>query len=182
MKKVCVHLASGFEEVEAISIVDVLRRADILVETISMTGNLSVTGAHNITLLADRLFEDTDYDQVEMIVLPGGMPGSLNLDKHEGLKAQIIKFHQQSKPLAAICAAPIVYGHLGILKNQQAVCYPGFEAHLTGAKLVDAPAVHSGNFITGKGPGTALLFALAIVEHFKGKDAAVQIKRGMCLE
>ncbi|HEY3369673.1 MAG TPA: DJ-1 family glyoxalase III [Prolixibacteraceae bacterium] len=169
-KKIAVHLAEGFEEIEAVSIIDVLRRADIDVLVVSMTGNLEVSGAHHLKVKADTLFEAVDYSELFMIVLPGGMPGAANLDAHMELKNQIKQFAQQNKPLAAICAAPMVLGNLGILTGKQAVCYPGFEKYLKGAEVLMAPVVESGNVITGRGIGTALEFALTIV----GKTVSVE--------
>lgn len=163
-KKIAVHLADGFEEIEAISIIDVLRRADLEVVSVSVTGKLEVNGAHQIKVLADKLFESVDYKDIYMIVLPGGMPGASNLNMHEGLKAQIVRFNDENKPLAAICAAPLVFGNLGLLNGKQAVCYPGFEKYLKGSEVLSIPVVESGNFITGRGPGVAIAFALKIVE------------------
>ena len=171
-QKIAVHLADGFEEIEAIAIIDVLRRADIEVVVASVTGKLEVTGAHQLKVLADKLFEDIDYNGVTMIVLPGGMPGAANLDAHEGLKAQIIKFSNENKPLAAICAAPLVYGNLGILKGKQAVCYQGFEKFLKGADILNIPVAESGNVITGRGPGAAIKFALKLVEKLVSAEKA----------
>lgn len=171
-KKIAVHLANGFEEIEAISIIDVLRRADIDVEVTSVTGKLEVTGAHQLKVLADKLFEEVNYNDVSMIVLPGGMPGAANLDAHEGLRAQIVKFNNENKPLAAICAAPLVYGNLGILKGKQAVCYPGFEKYLKGAEVLNSPVAESENVITGRGPGAAIQFALKLVEKLVSVEKA----------
>ena len=171
-KKIAVHLADGFEEIEAISIIDVLRRAGLNVITVSVTGKLEVNGAHQIKVLADRLFESIDYSDVYMIVLPGGMPGASNLNAHEGLKQQIKTFVAENKQLAAICAAPLVLGNLGILDGKQAVCYPGFESHLKGANILQVPVVDSGNVITGRGPGAAIQFALKIVEKLVSTEKA----------
>lgn len=171
-KKIAVHMADGFEEIEAISIIDVLRRADLDVIVISVTGKLEVTGAHHLKILADKLFEQVNYDEVMMIVLPGGMPGASNLDAHEGLKAQIVKFNNENKPLAAICAAPLVYGNLGIMEGKQAVCYPGFENYLKGAQMLNTPVAESGNVITGRGPGAAIQFALKLVEKLVSAEKA----------
>jgi 4-methyl-5(b-hydroxyethyl)-thiazole monophosphate biosynthesis len=171
-KKIAVHLADGFEEIEAISIIDVLRRADLDVVTISVTGKLEVNGAHQIKVVADELFENVDYNRIYMIVLPGGMPGASNLNAHEGLKSQIVKFNDSNKPLAAICAAPLVYGNLGILKDKQAVCYPGFEKYLKGAEVLSIPVVESGNIITGRGPGVAIQFSLKLVEKLVSAEKA----------
>ncbi|HYQ57992.1 MAG TPA: DJ-1 family glyoxalase III, partial [Draconibacterium sp.] len=123
MKKIAVHLADGFEEIEAISIIDVLRRAGFEVTVVSINKKMEVTGSHEITVKADALFEDLDYDNIDVIVLPGGMPGSANLKAHSGLREQILNFNDMKKPLAAICAAPMVFGNLGLLKEKQATCY-----------------------------------------------------------
>lgn len=171
-KKIAVHMAEGFEEIEAISIIDVLRRADLDVIVTSVTGKLEVMGAHHLKVLADKLFEEVNYSGVSMIVLPGGMPGAANLDAHEGLKAQIVKFNNENKPLAAICAAPLVYGNLGILNGKQAVCYPGFEKFMKGAEIMKGPVAESGNVITGRGPGAAIQFALKLVEKLVSAEKA----------
>jgi len=181
-KKIAVHLAEGFEEIEAVSIIDVLRRADLDVLTISVTGKLEVNGAHQIKVLADELFENVDYSRIYMIVLPGGMPGAANLDAHKGLKAQIVKFNDENKPLAAICAAPLVYGNLGILNGKQAVCYPGFEKYLKGAEVLSSPFVESGNVITGRGPGVAIQFALKLVEKLVSAEKAEILAGQMLVE
>jgi 4-methyl-5(b-hydroxyethyl)-thiazole monophosphate biosynthesis len=179
MNKIAVQLAEGFEEIEAISIIDVLRRADFEVTTVSITGKTKVTGSHAITILADKVFEDTDFNDFDMIVLPGGMPGALNLKNHNGLQKQILDFHKNGKPLGAICAAPLVFGNLGILKNETATCYPGFEDQLKGAKVTGNKVEQSGKIVTGKGAGVAIDFALKIVEMIKGKELADELERKM---
>lgn len=181
-KKIAVHLADGFEEIEAISIIDVLRRADIEVVVVSVAGKLEVTGAHHITVLADTLFEDVDYNDLYMIVLPGGMPGAANLDAHVGLRNQIKQFDQQGRPLAAICAAPMVLGNLGILKGKKAVSYPGFEKYLNGAEVLTVPVIESGNVITGRGIGTVLEFALRIVAKAVSTEKAQLIAKQILVE
>jgi 4-methyl-5(b-hydroxyethyl)-thiazole monophosphate biosynthesis len=178
-KKIAVHLADGFEEIEAISILDVLRRADLEVFAVSVTGNMEVTGAHQIKLHADKLFEQVDYNDIDILVLPGGMPGAANLDSHAGLKTVIGKFNAENRILAAICAAPLVYGNMGILEGKQVVCYPGFEKYLKGAEVISAPVAESGNFITGRGPGAAIRFALKIVEKAVSIEKAEQLARQM---
>ena len=181
-KKIAVHLAEGFEEIEAISIIDVLRRADLEVIVVSITGKTEVVGAHQLKIISDKLIEEVNYDEIFMIVLPGGMPGAANLDAHAGLKAAIIKFNAQNRPLAAICAAPLVYGNLGILKGKQAVCYPGFESYLKGAEVLTIPVVESGNVITGRGPGAAIKFALKIVEKAVSAEKAELLAKQMSVE
>ena len=174
-----VHLADGFEEIEAFTIVDLLRRAEIETETVSIMGKLSVTGAHGIKVAADLLFEDAIYDSCEMIVLPGGMPGATNLDEHDGLREKIYSFNNQGKWLAAICAAPLVFGHAGILKGKKATCYPSFEKELEGAEVVEDAVVSDQKVITSRGPATAMAFALKIIEELKGKEKAKEVAEGL---
>jgi protein deglycase len=181
-KIVVIYLADGFEEIEAVSIIDVLRRAEIDIQVVSITGNEDVNGSHGITIKADILFEDINYEDVGMIILPGGMPGAKNLKKHEKLGEQILNFHQQGKHLAAICAAPIVFGSLGILNNRKATCYPGYEDQLAGAQVTGAAVEISDNIITGKGAGVAIQFALKIVEVLEGKELADTVARKMIAE
>ena len=176
---VYVHLAEGFEEVEALTVVDLLRRAEIETETVSVTGHLPVTGSHGIKVIADILFEDAVYSACEAIVLPGGLPGSTNLDAHEGLCEKILSFHNQGKLLAAICAAPQVFGHLGILEGKKATCYPGLEKELEGADFQETPVVKDSGIITSRGPATAMPFALALIEELKGKEKADEIAGGL---
>ena len=182
MKNITVHLAEGFEEIEAINIIDVLRRAEFKVEVVSITGELEVTGSHNIKVTADALFEDIDYSVIDMIVLPGGMPGAANLKAHSGLREQILNFNDSEKPMAAICAAPMVFGNLGLLKEKQATCYPGFEDELHGAIITGEAVAEAGNIITGKGAGVAIKFALKIVEKFKGKEVADELGAKMIVQ
>lgn len=176
---VYIHLAEGFEEIEAVTVIDILRRAKIQVESVSVSGKKEVTGAHQIMLTADRLFEEIDYGQDDMIVLPGGMPGTKNLLAHPGLVEKIQIFAQQDQWLAAICAAPMILGRLGILDQKTATCFPGFEEDLQGATFSDAPVVQSGKIITSRGPGTAIPFALKIVENLAGPEIAAAIKEGL---
>lgn len=179
MKKVAVHLADGFEEIEAITIIDVLRRADLEVIVVSVTGHELVSGAHKLQVKTDVLIENVNYNSVDLIVLPGGMPGTDNLNSHEGLKKNILKFDQEGKPLAAICAAPLVFGQLGLLKGKKAVCYPGFENQLTGAEVLTESVIKSGNITTGRGIGAALQFALQLVENLISKEKAQDLARQM---
>lgn len=179
MEKIAVHLAEGFEEIEAISTIDVLRRAGFDVITVSVTDAATVTGAHNIPVIADDVFENIDYSLVDMIVLPGGMPGAKNLNSHSGLKKQILQFNETGKPLGAICAAPLVFGQAGILKGKKVTCYPGFEDYLEGAEITGSSTEVAGNIVTGRGAGVAIDFALKIVEQLKGKKAAEELAEKM---
>ena len=176
---IAVHLAEGFEEIEAISIIDVLRRAGFNVSVISVTGKKEVTSKQDVTVTADKLFENVDYEKIDMIVLPGGMPGAKNLKEHEALGKKILDFYKNDKPLGAICAAPMVLGNLGILENKNATCFPGFEDELKGAKITGNDVEVDGKIITGKGAGVAILFALKIVEFIKGKESADELGKRM---
>jgi len=179
MKKIAVHLAEGFEEIEAVSIIDVLRRAETDVSVVSITEKLEVTGSHGIKIIADQLFNAINYELVDMIILPGGMPGAANLNGHFGLREQILNFHENQKLLGAICAAPMVFGNLGILKNKNATCYPGFENQLHGAVVTGENIEVADNIITAKGAGVAMEFALKIVEILKGKEFANKLAEKM---
>jgi len=182
MGHIYLFLAEGFEEVEALGTVDVLRRAGLPVKTVSVMGQLEVTGSHQVTVKADILFDEESLRDAEMLILPGGMPGSLNLSEHEGLRRVILAFFAAGKPMAAICAAPMVYGKLGLLKNRKVTCYPGFEEYLEGAVTTGALVEHDANFITGKGPGATFEFAMTIVAKFCGKAKVTELKQGMILE
>lgn len=179
--KILIHLATGFEEIEAITVIDVLRRANLDPKTVSVTGTLKVTGAHNISVVADQLFEEADYLKTTMIILPGGMPGTSNLMNHEGLTAELIKFTNSKKYIAAICAAPMILGSLGILHGRNAVCYPGFETKLTGARVLQVPVITDEHIITSRGVGTALDFALEIVSLLKGKSLAAELRSALVI-
>ena len=172
MKAVCIFLAEGFEEMEAMFPLDIMRRGGLNVKTVSVTGNKTVISSHLVPIVADLLFEELKEEDVEMIVLPGGLPGATNLDAHAGLDKLIMSFAAAGKPLAAICAAPMVYGKRGLLKGKKATCYPGFEQYLEGADCTGAMVEKDGNIITGKGPGVAAEFALALVEYLEGKEKA----------
>jgi 4-methyl-5(b-hydroxyethyl)-thiazole monophosphate biosynthesis len=172
-------LATGFEEVEALGPIDVCRRAGLKVTTVSITDQLTVMGAHGVGIVADTLFDDNDYSDADMLFLPGGMPGASNLDAHAGLRQAILTHHQAGKALAAICAAPLVFGDLGLTVGKQMTCYPGFEQYLTGATYTAALVERDGLMFTGKGPAAALGLGYAIVEHFCGKATADQLKQGM---
>ena len=179
MKNIFVFLAEGFEEIEALTPVDVLRRAGLSVQTVSIMKEQVVAGAHGIPVKADVMFDEVYAEDAEMILLPGGLPGATNLDAHEGLAKMILDFAKAEKPLAAICAAPLVFGNRGLLKGKKATCYPGFEDKLIGAECVDDYVVSDGNVITGKGAGAALEYGLKIVEYFKGAQVSYELRKAM---
>lgn len=182
MKHIFVHLAEGFEEVEALAVVDILRRAEVDVTMVSITGDLLVTGAHAITVKADVLFAEADYSKADMLFLPGGIPGTNNLEAHDGLKRQLEDFNAENKFIAAICAAPSVLGKRAFLQGKEATCYPGFESYLVGANVVDLPAVADGHIITGKGIGASFEFALLLVEKLVSRDVAQTLRTKMVVQ
>ena len=179
MKKVCVFTADGFEEIEGLTVVDLLRRAGIQVIMVSVSDTKTVIGSHNIMLQADALFEEVDYKEVDMLVLPGGMPGTLHLGEHEGLCSLIKEFAGEGKKVAAIWAAPSVLGDLGLLKGKKAVCYPGFEDRLTGAQVEHIEVVADGNLTTSRGLGTAIPFALELISQLFGREKACEIQKSI---
>lgn len=182
MKRVNVYLADGFEEVEAITVVDVLRRAEIDAKMISITGSKAVNGAHGVTVEADELFDNADNSGADMLVLPGGMPGTRYLGEHKGLSEVIRSFAEKDKYIAAICAAPSILGRMGLLKGKKAVCYPGFEDALKGAVIREDIVSQEGNYITSKGPGTAIYFALRLAELLADKETAEELREGMIIQ
>ena len=174
-----VFLATGFEDIEALAPVDIMRRAGLPVETVSITGTEIVESAHAVGIKADRLLSDIDFGKADMIVLPGGLPGSTNLDACAPLTKAIATHFAAGKPIAAICAAPLVFGHLGILQGKKTTCYPGVEGELKGAIYTAAIVEQDGNVITGKGPAAAFEFGYTIVDFFKGKGASLPLRQGM---
>ena len=174
-----VFLADGFEETEAITPIDCLRRAGRQVLTVGIGGK-TVKGSHGIPVTADITEEAAALnDALEMIVLPGGMPGTLNLGASETVQKAIRFCSENGRKLAAICAAPSVFGDLGLLKGHRAVCFPGFEEHLTGAEIGNEPVCVSGNFITSRGAGTAMDFGLKLVAVLESQDAADALAKKM---
>ncbi len=179
MAKVYIFLANGYEEIEGLTVVDLLRRAGIEIVMVSITGDLFITGAHDIVTKADALFEAVDFTDADMLVLPGGMPGTKNLEAHEGLDLLLRDFAKKGRWLAAICAAPRVLGGKGLLAGKKATCYPGHEEALTGALLEDAPVVQDGNMITSKGMGTAIDFSLSLIKNLQNEAEAVKVAKAI---
>lgn len=181
MKKAALFLAKGFEEIEALGTVDILRRAQIEIDTVSITDYNIVSGAHNIAVTADKTFNDTDFGHYDMLILPGGMPGAKNLNEHIDLKNLITEFNSKGKYIAAICAAPMILGGMGLLEGKRATCYPGFEAELIGAKITGDNVVVDNNIITGKGPGLVFDFGLRLVELLMGLQIKRDVQNGLLL-
>ena len=177
MNSAYLFLAPGFEEIEALTVVDLLRRADISITTVSISNTKNVTGAHNICVLADALFTDTDFSDGDMFILPGGAPGTCNLNAFEPLKNLLRKAYTDKKWIGAICAAPMILGHLGFLEGRNATCYPGFEKDLWGAIHSTSSVIVDGNIITSRGLGTAIDFAGELIALLKERDVSAQIKK-----
>lgn len=182
MKQTYVFFADGFEEIEALTSVDVLRRAGMPVTTVSINPGLEVTGAHGVTIVADSLFADNDYSDAEWLVLPGGIPGAPNLAAHEELCEVLNERDERGGKIAAICASPaMVLGPLGILFGHEAVCYPGLEETVEGVDWAQTLVAVDGHIVTGRGPAAAAPFALTIVAETLGQAAATQVATDMLL-
>lgn len=173
-----VFLANGFEEIEALTPVDILRRSGLQVKTVGVTGS-AVCGAHNILVNADICLDDVNIDDADMFFLPGGMPGTLNLQKCKELEKLIINANAKGIYIAAICAAPMILGELGLLDGKKAICFPGFEKHLKGAYVTDSSVVIDKNFITSKGAGTAAALGFKMIEILKDKTSADELFASM---
>ncbi len=166
-----VFLADGFEEIEAVTTIDILRRAELDVKIVGV-GSKNVTGSHHITIMADITDKEATANGLEMIVLPGGMPGALHLEKSEYVKDIIKLCDTYDLYIAAICAAPSILGRMGLCKGKSITCYPGFETQLPDSNYTGDGVTVDGNYITGKGPGVAIDFSLKLVEILLGKERA----------
>lgn len=172
MKKTAMILAEGFEEVEALTAVDLLRRAGIVCDMVALAEEELVTGSHGIGVRADRSYTGTDFSEYDGIILPGGLKGTEKLAADERLLALLRRFAAEGKLTAAICAAPMVLAKAGLLEGRKAICYPGMEEKLTGAELCYEPAVRDGTVITGRGMGASVPFGLELVSYFEGPERA----------
>ena len=177
--KVYIMLADGFEETEALVPWDVLKRAGAEVQLVSVSASKRVTGAHGLAVETDSVIDDIGPSVPDCVVLPGGMPGTLNLKACAKLSEMLLKADAEGKVIAAICAAPSVLGGLGLLKGKKAVCFPGFENALDGAKVVKTSVCRDGRIITAKGMGAAFEFAFALTELLFGPDTATELKKGV---
>lgn len=169
-----VFLADGFEEVEALTPVDMMRRAKLDVKTVGVTGS-EVTGSHNITVKADISLGEVLQSDIDGVILPGGMPGTLNLEKSQDVINAVRYAYESGKIVAAICAAPSILGHLGYLENRKATCFPGFETELKGAEYTAAHTETDDNVITAKGAGCAIEFGHSIISRAVSKEAADKV-------
>ena len=172
MKKAGIFFADGFEEVEALTVVDLLRRAGIEALCVSVANKTEAVGSHGIKVAMDTAIDGLDFDSLDVIVCPGGMPGTKNLEKCDKLTEKIKEFNAGGKLIAAICAAPMIFGHLGLLKDKKACIYPDMESELIGANVVYDKVAKADNIITSRGMGTAIPFGLEIIATLIGKSAA----------
>ena len=180
MKKVALYLAEGFEEIEALATVDILRRAEIDVDIVSIDNELDVVGSHGIKVMANLKIDNLKLKKYAMMILPGGMPGTINLDSSHMLKEQILEFKSKDKYICAICAAPMILGKMGLLDGKMATCYPGVEEHLLGATYrPDMSVVVDGKIVTSRGAGTAMKFALKLVEILKGSELSKKLEESL---
>ncbi len=177
MSKIAIFLAEGYEEIEALTVVDICRRCGIEIDMVSVTEELMVKSSHNVEVKADKTFSQADFSEYDMLVLPGGKKGTEGLEAHEGLMAQVDAFYAAGKYIAAVCAAPSIFGHRGILKGRRACSFPSFESHLEGAEVTAGPVEVAGNVSTSRGMGTSIDFALAIAALFVGEEAAEEMAR-----
>ncbi|WP_026496078.1 DJ-1 family glyoxalase III [Butyrivibrio sp. WCD3002] len=175
MAKIAIFLANGFEEIEALTVVDLCRRAGLTIDMVSVTDSLQVTGSHGIEVKADKVIDELDFDAMDMLVLPGGLPGTTNLENTEKLMDNIRAFDSKGKFISAICAAPGVFGRAGLLQGKKACVFPGLEGELKGADVQMSETTVDGHILTSRGMGTAMAFGLAIVERFCGKETADEL-------
>lgn len=174
-------LADGFEEIEALATVDVLRRAGMVVNTVALNADGTATGAHGVTVCADRTIENVEIDlETQWLICPGGMPGASNLANNPKISGMLTGHWSKDGRIAAICASPaVVLAPLGILDGRKATCYPGFEDMMASCTVTGAPVEVDGNLITGNGPGNSIAFALAIVKATCGEKVAAEVRAGM---
>lgn len=179
MAKIYTFLADGFETVEALAVVDILRRAKHEVVTVAVSDKLDILSAQKIIVKADEMISDKLYDDADILFLPGGMPGTRNLEAEERVVSAIRRQYDAGKWVAAICAAPSIFGHMGILKGRRATCFPNFEKELEGAEHVVDRVVVDGNVITSKGMGTAIDLGLVMVEKLSGEELSETLATGI---
>ncbi len=181
-KKVYIFLAEGFEEIESVTPIDVLRRAGIQVQIISVSDNKNVTGSHGITIIADANYTDVDFNDADLLVLPGGMPGTLNLKAHEPLNKLLVEAASKGKLIGAICAGPTVLAQNDLLKDKNATCYPGFEKEFTNANYTGEQVEVADKIITANGVGAAMKFALQLVTMLLDEKAAKDVAAKMVVK
>jgi 4-methyl-5(b-hydroxyethyl)-thiazole monophosphate biosynthesis len=172
---VYLFIANGSEEVEALTPIDILRRGGVEVTTVGVGGK-TITGSHNVKITADISEEDLNLKDVQAVILPGGMPGTINLENSSYVQNAVEFAIENNLLVGAICAAPSILGHKGYLKGKKATCFPGFEETLSGAEYTGDFVTQSDNIVTGKGMGSALLFGLKLLENLKGKEISQKVQ------
>lgn len=178
MAKAYVFLADGFETVEALAVVDILRRAGVEVVTVGVSGSRDIVSAQKVTVKADKMLADGEYTDGDVVFLPGGMPGTLNLEADKKVLDIVKKQYEAGKIVTAICAAPSILGHLDLLRGKKATCFPGYEKDLYGAELKEERVVEDGNIITSRGMGTAIDLGLKLAERLCGSEVSEKIAKG----
>ena len=181
MKNAVIFLANGFEEIEALTVVDILRRAEIKCDMCSLQ-KLKVTGAHGIAVETDFTISESDFKDYECLILPGGMPGSKNLKENSKIIELVKEFNQKGKFIAAICAAPIVLNEAQVITNKKVTSFPGIKDELLGCEYQEEIVVQDGNLITSRGPATAMDFALKIVENLTSEVVSDKLKADMLVD
>ncbi len=179
MSRLAVFFADGCEEIEGLTVVDMLRRANLEVESVSIMKRLEIHGSHDILFQADTVLEETDIQSFDGVILPGGGVGTANLGAHEGVVSTVQSFAKEGKLVAAICAAPSVLGQAGVLKGRHATCHPGWEDKLIGATTSEETVVTDDNVITSRGMGTAIDFSLAIIKKFADDQTVADVRKGI---
>ncbi|MCF8009121.1 MAG: DJ-1/PfpI family protein [Halanaerobiales bacterium] len=181
MSRILIPLALGFEEIEAVTNIDILRRAEIEVVTCALD-SIDVKGSHNITIKADTQIDEIEIDEFDGILLPGGLPGAENL-KNSSKVIEFVKYiNKKDGLIAAICAAPIVLEKANVIKDKKVTSYPGFEKYMPSCKYIEKRVVKDGNLITGRGPGVASQFALEVVKYLKSKKEVKQLSETMLIK
>ena len=182
MSKAAIFFADGFETIEGLTVVDLCRRAGIDIVTVSVTDTKNVVTSHQIPLQTDITIDELDFDSMDMLILPGGMPGTPNLEACEFLMEKLDDFYEAGKNISAICAAPRIFGKRDYLRGRKATCFPGVEKYLEGAHATGSKLEISDHIITSRGMGTAMDFGLAIVERLEGGEKAKQIAEQVTYE
>lgn len=176
MKNSYIFLSDCVEEIEALAVIDILRRAGVPIVTISMNDSLEIASSHGVTIKADKLFSEVDFSDAEYLIMPGG---STKLNDYEELKSLLLEHNKRGGKIAAICAAPMVLGGLGLLDGKQATCYPGFEECLSGATFIDQSVVVDGTITTANGPASSLKFAYELVRQMCGEEMVATLQKQM---